>query len=76
MANNGRGKYAVRANVNIFCERSQAHALEYFPMFRAVREANKRNEGEARAHSAAAQERASFLWLRIIRSTDEFENCI
>lgn len=35
--------------------------MEYFPMFRAVREANKRNEGEARAHSAAAYERAILL---------------
>ena len=38
--------------------------MEYFPMFRAVREANQRNEGEARAHSAAAYERAILLWLR------------
>ena len=30
-------------------------------MFRAVREANQRNEGEARAHSAAAYERAILL---------------
>jgi AraC-like DNA-binding protein len=27
----GRGKYAVRANVSMVCERLQAHALPYFP---------------------------------------------
>ena len=56
-----RGKYAERANVNICCERSQAHALAYFPKFRAVSVANKRNEGVTRAtfRSALMSERIS-----------------
>jgi hypothetical protein len=44
----------VRANVNRCCERSQAHALAYFPMSCAVREANKQDEGVTRATSRSA----------------------
>jgi len=32
--------------------------MEFFPMFRAVREANKRNDGEARATMRNAHERS------------------
>ena len=46
---NGREKNAVRANGSFICERLQAHAFAFFPQFRAVREANKQNEGETRA---------------------------
>ncbi|MBU1299144.1 MAG: hypothetical protein KKB77_08370, partial [Bacteroidetes bacterium] len=40
------GKYAVRANESVVCERLQAHALPYFLKMCDVREANKHIEGE------------------------------
>ncbi|MBI1807350.1 MAG: hypothetical protein HYR76_09905, partial [Ignavibacteria bacterium] len=44
-----RGKYGSAGERELLLRTLDLHALTCFPMFRAVREANKRNEGTARA---------------------------
>ena len=44
-----RGKYGSAGEREPTLLTIRRHALAYFPMFRDVSEANKRNEGEARA---------------------------
>ncbi|MBI1803069.1 MAG: hypothetical protein HY033_08540 [Ignavibacteriae bacterium] len=59
MNETSRGKYGSAGERELFLLTFRRHALTCFPMFRAVREANKRNKGVTRAtfRSALMSER-------------------